>query len=110
MHLLDSRVPLSKPPVARTKIALPPETLRVCPGRYQLAPGLVAEVTVVGDRIYLELTKQPRIEIYAESPRALFATIVDAQFVFEVDASGRATSMTLHQGGQQIVGKRLPDQ
>lgn len=110
MHLLDSRVPLTKPPVARTKVTLPADALKVFPGRYELRPGLIAAVIVEGDRIFLELTKQPRIEIFAEGPRSLFATIVDAQFVFEMDATGRAATMTLHQSGQQLVGKRLPDQ
>ena len=52
---------------------------------------------------------QPRHKIFADGPRSFFATIVDAQFVFEVDAAGRGISMTLLQGGAKITGKRLPE-
>ena len=109
MHLLDARMPLSGPPAQRTRITLPAEALRPFAGRYELAPGFVATVTQEGDRLFVQPSNQPRHEVFAEGPRAFFATIADAQFTFEVDGSGRATSMTLHQGSAKVVGKRLPD-
>lgn len=110
MHLLDSRVPLSRPPVQRTRITLPADALTPFVGRYEVMPGFVATVTQEGDRLFVQPTKQPRHEIFPEGPRSFFTTIVDAQFVFEVDGSGRATSMTLIQGGAKMTGKRLLDQ
>jgi CubicO group peptidase (beta-lactamase class C family) len=110
LHLLDSNMPLSRPPVPRTRIMLPAEALTAFVGRYELMPTLVATVTQEGDRLFIQPTNQPRHEVFAEGPRAFFATIVDAQFLFEVDASGRATTMTLSQGGARVTGKRLPDQ
>jgi CubicO group peptidase (beta-lactamase class C family) len=108
-HLLDSRIPLSPLPVQRTRITLPAEALGAFVGRYQLSPGFIATVTQEGDRLFLQPTNQPRHEIFAEGPRSFFATIVDAQFVFEVDEAGRGISMTLLQGGAKITGKRLPE-
>jgi len=109
LHLLDTRVPLTTPPVQRTRIMLPAEALRAFAGRYELRPGFIATVTHEGDRLFVQPSNQPRHEIFAEGPRAFFATIVDAQFIFEVDAAGRATAMTLIQGAAKVTGKRLPD-
>jgi CubicO group peptidase (beta-lactamase class C family) len=107
LHLLDPRVPLTRPPVPRTRINLPAAGLAAFVGRYQLAPGFIATVTQEGDRLFLQPSNQPRHEIIAEGPRAFFTTIADAQFTFEVDASGRAVSMTLHQAGKSVTGKRI---
>ena len=107
LHLLDGRVPLSRPPAPRTRITLPAEALAPLVGRYQLAPGFIAVVSQEGERLFMQPTNQPRHEIFAEGPRAFFTTIVDAQFTFEVDTTGRAVSMTLHQGGKSITGKRI---
>jgi hypothetical protein len=108
LHLLDPKLPLART-VKRTRITLPADALGAFEGRYELRPGLVATVIREGDRLFVQPTNQSRHEIFAEGPRSFFATIVDAQFVFEVDASGRAASLTLQQGGSSITGKRLAD-
>jgi hypothetical protein len=109
LHLLDSRVPLSRAPAPRTRVTLPAGALTAFVGRYELRPGFIATVTLDGDRLFLQPTNQPRHEIIPEGPRTFFTTIVDAQFVFEVGADGRATAMTLIQGGMKVTGQRLPD-
>ena len=108
-HLLDARAPLSRPPVQRTRITLPAGALAAFAGRYQLAPGFVATVIHDGDRLFVQPANQPRHEIFAEGPRTFFATIADAQFIFDVDATGRATSMTLVQATAKVTGPRLPE-
>ena len=108
-HLLDARIPLSRPPAPRTRITLPAEALVGFVGRYQLTPGLIATVIQEGDRLFVQPTNQPRHEVFPEGPRSFFATIVDAQFIFEVDASGRATALTLVQGAAKVTGKRVPE-
>jgi D-alanyl-D-alanine-carboxypeptidase/D-alanyl-D-alanine-endopeptidase len=109
MHLLDPRVPITRPPVQRARITLPSDALGAFVGRYELRPGLVAAVTQEGDQLFVQLTDQPRFEIFAEGPLAFFGAIVDVQFAFAVDASGRAVSVTLRQGPVTLIGKRLPE-
>ena len=109
MHLLDERFPLSRPQAARTRITLPTEILQRYVGRYELAPGFIATVTLEGGRLFVQPSNQPRHEIHAEAEREFFATLVDAQFTFEVDASGKAVAMVLHQAGRNVSGKRLTD-
>ena len=42
-----------------------------------------------------------------KGPRDFFLKVVDAQITFEVDAQGKATSLTLHQGGMNRPAKRM---
>lgn len=107
MHLLDPRVPLAKPIPKRTRITVEPAILARYAGTYELAPGFQATVTHEEGRLFVTPQGQPRHEIFPESERTFFTTIVDALFTFEVDATGPATSMTLQQGGRSMIGKRV---
>ncbi len=76
-------------------------------GRYQFAPGAVIEVTRDADHLYVQLTGQPRFEVFAESERRFFLKIVDAQITFEADGQNPATALTLHQGGRDQRAARI---
>lgn len=60
-----------------------------------------------GDRLFTQLTGQPRFELFAETDRDFFLKVVDAQLTFIVDAQGRATQVVLHQNGMDQVAKRI---
>ena len=109
-HLLDGRLPLAAPPKPRVAVALPADRLEPHVGRYRLAPDLVLAVTREDARLFVQATGQPKIEIFAEGPAAFFAREVDAQFVFEMDGTGRAGRVILHQGGGTAPAERLPDE
>ena len=76
-------------------------------GRYQLAPDFILSVTRDGDHLYTQATGQPRFEIFAESVHEFFVKAFDARITFVVDATGRATSVVLHQGGRDVPAKRI---
>ena len=77
-------------------------------GVYQMAPGVTATVTRTGDRLFAQLTGQPAVEVFPESPTDFFFKIVDAQVTFKLGADGRATGFVLHQNGRDIPGTRTP--
>ncbi len=98
------RVLLGEEPQAydyRAAIAVAPDVLQTYAGRYQLAPKMIFDITVEEDRLYAQLTGQPRLRLHAESPRQFFYRAVDAQITFEVDEDGRCTALTLHQWGDR---------
>ncbi|HEX7192077.1 MAG TPA: DUF3471 domain-containing protein, partial [Thermoanaerobaculia bacterium] len=64
-------------------------------------------ITRDGDRLYSQPTGQERLEIFAEGDRDFFLKDVDAQLTFVVDADGRVTGVTLHQGGKDMPAKRI---
>jgi CubicO group peptidase (beta-lactamase class C family) len=106
-HLLDSNVPLLQAAKQRKEVKVDPAILDRYAGRYALAPTFVITVTRDGDHLYAQATAQPRFEIFAEDDRNFFYKVVDAQITFVVDATGRATSLVLHQNGANAPGKRI---
>ncbi len=108
LHLLIG-TPLKAAPRARVATTLAPAVLDGLTGRYALAPGAVITITRDGERMFGQLTGQPRIEFFAEGATRFFTRIVDAQMTFDVGADGRATGLTLHQNGQNTPAPRLAD-
>jgi YD repeat-containing protein len=107
MHLLDPRVPLAKPIPKRTRITVDAAVLARYAGTYEIAPGFLVAVAHEEGRLFVTPSGQPRHEIFAESERMFFTTIADVQFSFDVDATGPAKAMTLHQAGKSTTGKRI---
>jgi serine-type D-Ala-D-Ala carboxypeptidase/endopeptidase len=107
MHLLNPRAPLMSAPKERQEVAVDSKVLEGYVGQFQLAPNFVLTVTLEVDKLFAQATGQPKFQIYAESERDFFYKVVDAQITFETDSTGRAVSLTLHQNGANIPGKRV---
>jgi CubicO group peptidase (beta-lactamase class C family) len=107
LHLLDPAFPLLQPPKQRQEVKVDAAVLEKYTGRYQLAPNFIITVTREGDQLYAQATGQPRAEIFAASEREFFYKVVDAQITFVVDANGRATSIVLHQNGNNTPGNQI---
>jgi len=103
-HILEPRAPLTPAPKARREIALDPSVLETYVGVYQLSPAFEIAITREGSILSLQATGQEKLQLFAESPTEFFLRIVDAQVVFEKDATGKVTRLILHQGGQRIPG------
>lgn len=75
-------------------------------GYYRLG-GNFAHVYRTGNRYYLQLTGQPAVEQFPESPTEFFATAVAAQMSFESGPGGRVTAMVIHQNGMLVSFARV---
>ncbi len=95
--------PLEVPAV----VALASEKLEPLVGKYKLTEALVANVTREGDRLFVQLTGQPKIGIYATSETNFYCRPVDAKFDFELDDSGQAARMMIHQNGLDLPATRV---
>jgi D-alanyl-D-alanine carboxypeptidase len=89
--------------------AIDPALLNGYVGYYQLGPKFVLNVSREGDRLFIQATKQPKLEIFPESDRVFFSTVVSARLSFEVDPRGYATDVVLHQGGRDWPGPRISE-
>ena len=94
------------PAVQHKEITLTPEQMSALARAYQVAAGTEMNITVDNGHLYGQITGQPKFELFAESPTHLFLKVVDAQMDFDLDASGKATKFTLHQGGRDSVWTR----
>jgi len=75
---------------------------------YQLAPNFILNITHEDDKLFVQATGQPKFQIFPSSEREFFLKVVDVQITFETDSTGRAVSLTLHQNGAKVAGKRVP--
>ena len=93
-------------PLERTAVKIAPATFDAYLGRYELAPGFALEVKREGEKMLVQGTGQPAVEILPLSDTVFFSNVVDAEFHFEKNADG-VVQLVLHQGGQKMPGKRL---
>jgi CubicO group peptidase (beta-lactamase class C family) len=96
-----------EPPVIRPSIALSDEQLAPLPGIYRSPLGFSITITRRGDALLAQLTGQPAIRIYPESPTRFFYREVQAELEFEPDPSGTtARAVTLRQNGRTMRCER----
>lgn len=94
-------------PVDRIATKIDKTTGQKLCGEYELEPGFVMTVTLEGERMYVQATNQPKIEIFSESSYNYFCKAVNAQFEFTKDKKGNIASLTLCQGGRKMPGKKI---
>ncbi|MDQ3618384.1 MAG: DUF3471 domain-containing protein, partial [Pseudomonadota bacterium] len=75
--------------------------------KYQLAPGLLFDLTLSGAQLLVRLGDQPRFPLFPESESKFFLEVVDAQITFIVDAAGQPTGLVLHQGGRDQKATKI---
>lgn len=106
-HLLNPNAALWQPPKEHKQVSVDPKLFDHYVGNYELAPNVILTVTHEGSQLFVQLTGQPKFELFPESERDYFIKPVDAQITFETDAQGKSTALVLHQGGVDQTAKRV---
>jgi CubicO group peptidase (beta-lactamase class C family) len=88
-------------------VQLDAATLRQYVGRYQLAPGVIFDITLQGSQLTAQLTGQPAIPVYASAKDEFYYTVVDAQLSFKRDRQGKVDAVVLHQNGADQIAQRI---
>jgi serine-type D-Ala-D-Ala carboxypeptidase/endopeptidase len=104
-HLVNAAYPLPK---LRREVQVDPAVLATYAGRYEISPTFILTVRPDGGRLYIQATAQSEFEVYAESETEFFYRVVNAQVTFDRPEGGTVPSLTLHQNGKHMPGKRLP--
>lgn len=94
-------------PKERAIIMLPEEKLKPLTGVYELMPGFTITVTLEKGALKAAATGQPVVNLLAENENSFYIDIVDAKLVFERDAAGTATGVSLIQSGHTMSGKKI---
>jgi CubicO group peptidase (beta-lactamase class C family) len=92
-------------PKNRKAVPVEETVLRHYVGNYQLAPDRTLAITLEAGKLFLQVTNQPRFELFAESETEFFLKVVDAQLTIHKDASGKVSHIVVHQGGDTIAKK-----
>ncbi|HXU19221.1 MAG TPA: serine hydrolase [Verrucomicrobiae bacterium] len=94
-------------PKAREAITLPPQELQKFAGQYQINPHLMLTITLADGQLNLQSSGRPSLPIFPESKTEFFLKVADAQISFVLNPQGKATGLILHQGGQDMLGKKV---
>lgn len=70
-------------------------------GSYELAPGLIFEVSARPHALMVKLTGQPALPVHCTRPDHFVYDVVEAALTFERAADGRVTGLVLHQHGME---------
>lgn len=92
---------------ARQSIEVPVEQLEPLTGQYQLMPKFVLTVRVTDGALEVQASGQPAIGMLAETPTRFYNAQIGAVIEFELPEDGKATALTLIQGGQSMPAQRV---
>lgn len=103
-----SRILYGLPLIVKHKeITLTEAQLTPFVGKYELAPGYLMDMTYNAGKLYTQLPGQQKFEIFPESENTFFLKVVEAQLVFEKDAAGAVSKVTLKQNGREMPAPKI---
>lgn len=76
-------------------------------GKYELAPGFIISVSREDNQLKAQATGQGEFLLFPTSETEFYLKVVEARVIFTQNEKGTTESLTLFQGGQEIVGKRI---
>ncbi|MCH7904902.1 MAG: serine hydrolase [Armatimonadetes bacterium] len=85
---------------AKGEIELTAEEIKEYVGRYNLLDRAVMEFLIDEGKLKIQVTGQPKIEIFCSEKDHFFLKVVEATAVFNRDEEGAISSITFSQGGQ----------
>ncbi len=97
----------SRLPQQRTAIKVDPKIYDAYVGEYEIAPGIVFQVSKEGDKLMSQTTGQAKAELFSESEIGFFVKGIPAQFMFVRDDKGQVARVVVLQDGRTISMKRI---
>lgn len=105
-YLLDPGSKLAEVKPKGQSVEVPESILEQYVGVYELAPEFKITVTQEGKELYGQATGQPKFQMFAENETLFYLTVVEAKISFQ-RKNGEVESLTLFQGGQEMLGKKV---
>jgi CubicO group peptidase (beta-lactamase class C family) len=103
IYLGDQLAPREIPKV---DAAVAGKALEAIAGRYDYG-GAILTVTREGDKVFAQLTGQPKFQIFPKSETEFFWKVVEAEVKFVKNEKGAVTKAVHRQGGQTIEAPRI---
>lgn len=89
------------------EVSVSAEILETYNGKYQLSPTFFITVTSKGQQLFAQATGQAQFELFASSNTEFYLKVVAATMTFSVSDDGKVESLTLFQGGQEMLGAKV---
>ncbi len=101
-------------PIPKAEVAVPPVEVKIDPkvyenycGDYLLSPDLAFTFFRQGDQLWLEATGRGKMQVFPASETEFFFKGINAQFRFVLGKDGKAESVLLSDGGEEMSGPRF---
>ena len=94
-------------PKPKTEVEPDESVLKEYVGEYELAPGFILKITLVGKRLKVQATGQPAYDLFAESNNNFFMKVVDATATFVKGPDGKVEKMLWKQQGLERPAKKI---
>lgn len=76
-------------------------------GKYEVAPKVFADITQEGNQIFVQITGQPKFDLFPYEETKFSLKVMDAQIEFIKDTDGQVNELILFQGKNKVPGKRV---
>jgi hypothetical protein len=76
-------------------------------GKYELAPSVYAEITKEESKLFVQITGQPRFDIFPYETTKFSLKVMDAQIEFVKKGDDQVNELILFQGANKVPGKRV---
>jgi hypothetical protein len=100
---------ITAPKLEDVKVAkVNPEIYAAYAGKYDYGNGkTIMTMTREGDRLFAQLTGQPKFEVFPKSETEFFWKVVNAQVTFVRNGQGKVTKVIHEQAGQKFEAPRI---
>jgi D-alanyl-D-alanine-carboxypeptidase/D-alanyl-D-alanine-endopeptidase len=99
--------PEYKPPEPKREVPVDAKVLQAYVGKYKNFMGHVFDVTAPDGKLMVQVTGQPRLQVFPESDTEFFYKEIDARITFVKEKNGSVSRLILHQGNMNITAKRI---
>ncbi|HJQ70934.1 MAG TPA: serine hydrolase [Blastocatellia bacterium] len=94
-------------PAEKKAIKIDPTIFDAYVGEYQFSPTFTVTVSREGEKFMAQATRQPKLELFAESETKFFLTAIDAEMEFVKGEDGKVSHMIFRQEGQVVEAKKI---
>jgi len=89
------------------KVSVSAKILKTYEGKYELGPGFFITITSKDQQLFGLPTGQGQAELFPKSNTEFYLKVVAANITFNFDDNGKVESLTLLQGGREMVGNKI---
>ncbi|MFK5973649.1 MAG: serine hydrolase [Flavobacteriaceae bacterium] len=89
------------------EISINEKVLETYTGKYQLAPNFILSISKDGNQLKAQATGQAEVSVFPKTENVFYYKVVEAQLTFNQNEEGEIESVTLNQGGMELIGKKI---
>jgi hypothetical protein len=109
IHVMNGEKVIESLPSFMKKVAIEVSEmiLQTYVGKYEVAPNVFATITQEGNQLFVQITGQPKFDLFPYEETKFSLKVMDAQIEFIKDSDGQINELILYQGKNKVPGKRV---